>query len=115
MSQHFLETSPLVKHYHPEAGTPKVDLPLDEPRRSKPGSLLFDAVQVFLAAEEKLSADHYRGGVHRVIQLVGSQHLELVPSLQNERRAIAIDKINSAGRSDRRSVKLGHAGQALGR
>jgi predicted nucleic acid-binding protein len=26
MSDHFLDTSALVKHYHPEIGTPKVDL-----------------------------------------------------------------------------------------
>src|SRR5262249_35031987 len=26
MSDHFLDTSGLVKHYHPEVGTPKVDL-----------------------------------------------------------------------------------------
>jgi hypothetical protein len=25
MSNHFLDTSALVKHYHPEVGTPKVD------------------------------------------------------------------------------------------
>ena len=26
MSNHFVDTSALVKHYHPEVGTPKVDL-----------------------------------------------------------------------------------------
>jgi len=26
MSDHFLDTSALVKHYHPEIGTPKIDL-----------------------------------------------------------------------------------------
>jgi len=30
MSDHFLDTSAIVKHYHPEVGTPKVEPPLDQ-------------------------------------------------------------------------------------
>jgi predicted nucleic acid-binding protein len=49
MSDHFLDTSALVKHYHPETGTPKVDL-----LWATPGARLFisrlgavEAVSVF--------------------------------------------------------------------
>src|SRR5262249_39226169 len=77
------------------------------------GSLLLDAIQVPVAAQQQLLADRNRRGVDGIVKLVRCQDLELVRVPEHQRRALAINDVDTVLRPGGRCVQAAQARQPL--
>ena len=75
--------------------------------------VLRDAIEVLCASEVNLVADHNRGLVEPVVELVEGQQLELWASLDDSDGALASRNVHAAGCAYRRGVGAGHTLQPL--